>query len=1101
VAEGPRRLAAVMVTDIVGYSALTQRDEALALRLLREHEDLIRPVLVLHGGHEVKTLGDGFLVEFDSALDACRCAIEIQRSFHNRSRKSGGPPIEVRIGIHVGDVVHRDGDVFGDAVNIASRIQPLAEPGGITISGAVQEQVRNKLDLPIRELEPVALKNIQYPVSLHRIELPWKGGAQLQSAPWAGREPELASITRSLEGASRGEGSILLVSGEAGIGKTRLIEEAQGRTEALGLKWLRARGLPGDTSPPYAYWAEAAREYLRELPPGVFQKVTGDQAAEISRLAPELSDRLGVPGGPAGTDPDQERMRFYDGIVRFFLSVARQTPLVLFFDDLQWADPASLRLLQYAARRVPGNRLLVVGAYRDTDLEEGSALRELLQELTRQRLATQIPLRRLDPSHVAQLVGSMLNTDHPMPDVVHLVFERTGGNPFFVEEVVRSLIESGTIFLGDKGWERRSIADVRLPDSVRAVIQQRLRRLDPETNEVLRWASVIGMEFNFDLLQKVSGVEETKLFDVLDRLLAARLVKEVAESHAEPRYGFTDHQVRSTLYEEINRARRRRYHLQVARAMEDAGAGKHPERFGELAQHYFEGSELAKSLEYTVRAAQRASELYAHEESLQLLRTALELVGDDPTDPKRAELLMDVAREADLAGHPEEGIEHLKEAAKILEPRGDKAHLSQTYARLSELYADRLMDLESAIPYGERQLRLLEGSEEGSDLTLAHSQLGYLFNATGDYDRARVHFEKTLELARRFPAVDEEATAVQFLAMSLPVTEKARAFELLEEGIKIAQSRGGVRYATKLTNMGETLVKVKADSENAARYLRTAREVSARMGLPNYVALADSMLAFRVHLPAGNWEEAERLAERAVQASPSPAVATSAIATLTMLAIRRGQFERAAGYLPHPPTSGRRRIRPDAIEEVELLRAEFALATGDLVEAERELQTLYEAVHPLPNLVNAIWAKAIVLSTFLELRLRQNRLPEAEQLLTELTSLSKEVGEHWAMGVSAESRGLVELARSQPVEAAADFTEAARTWKALGYPYEQATCLYRLALADRESGNDAGALAALREALGIFRHLEAKPSIERVEEAERELAREGNIAFKRPSSS
>ena len=171
-----RRLAAIMFTDIVGYSALTQRNEDMALSLLSEHNRIIRAALPVHRGKEIKTVGDAFLVEFASALDAVRCAIAIQHALHDRNAVTGDEAIHVRIGIHLGDVVYRDGDVFGDGVNIASRIQSLAEAGGICVSQDVARQVQNKLDVALHNLGRGVLKNIVLPVDVYAVQMPWSAG-------------------------------------------------------------------------------------------------------------------------------------------------------------------------------------------------------------------------------------------------------------------------------------------------------------------------------------------------------------------------------------------------------------------------------------------------------------------------------------------------------------------------------------------------------------------------------------------------------------------------------------------------------------------------------------------------------------------------------------------------------------------------------------------------------------------------------------------------------------------------------------------------------------------------------------------------------------
>ena len=195
-----RRLAAIMFTDVVGYTASTQVDEASALRLLQEQEELVRPLFAGHHGREIKSTGDGFLVEFDSALRAVQCAIDIHQRIEERNSQKGVTPIQLRIGIHLGDVEERAGDIFGDAVNIASRIQPLAVPGGVCISGEVFSQVRNKIPNKLEKLEPHALKNVRFPVDLYRVILPWtvkvrpspssSGPTRLAVLPFANISPD-----------------------------------------------------------------------------------------------------------------------------------------------------------------------------------------------------------------------------------------------------------------------------------------------------------------------------------------------------------------------------------------------------------------------------------------------------------------------------------------------------------------------------------------------------------------------------------------------------------------------------------------------------------------------------------------------------------------------------------------------------------------------------------------------------------------------------------------------------------------------------------------------------------------------------------------------
>src|SRR3989337_93632 len=197
-AVGERRLAAIMFTDMVGYSALTQQNEELALDLLEEHRDLLRPVLSEYGGHVIDTAGDGFHVEFSSALQAVRCAIEVQRALSDRNASCPSERrIRIRIGIHVGDVMFSEGHVYGDGVNIAARLEPFAEPGGICVSQQVYDQVYTKIDVPLASIGKPSLKNIQTPIEAYRVVLPWLSGTPApgpQGVPSTGQDRKAIAV-------------------------------------------------------------------------------------------------------------------------------------------------------------------------------------------------------------------------------------------------------------------------------------------------------------------------------------------------------------------------------------------------------------------------------------------------------------------------------------------------------------------------------------------------------------------------------------------------------------------------------------------------------------------------------------------------------------------------------------------------------------------------------------------------------------------------------------------------------------------------------------------------------------------------------------------
>ncbi|MEE9202267.1 MAG: protein kinase, partial [Dehalococcoidia bacterium] len=267
--------------------------------------------------------------------------------------------------------------------------------------------------------------------------------------PLVGRERELSFLRGQVDAALRGEGSLVFLTGEAGIGKTRLAWETRSYSRGRGFLWLEGH-YAREGSTPAQPWAEAVRAFLRTAPPAMVAKVLAPHGAELARLVPEVADRLeGVPSPPP-SGPEEERVRLLDALTGFLAGTAREQPVVLFLDDLQWAP--SLDTLHHVAQSVAPERLLLLGAYQDAELKEKPTLSRAVLALNRERLFHPLPLKRLSEGEVSQMVARTLG-EESSAGLAEVVYKKTEGNPFFVEEVVRYLTESGAITLGEKGWE------------------------------------------------------------------------------------------------------------------------------------------------------------------------------------------------------------------------------------------------------------------------------------------------------------------------------------------------------------------------------------------------------------------------------------------------------------------------------------------------------------------------------------------------------------------------------------------------------------------------------------------------------------------------
>ena len=364
---------------------------------------------------------------------------------------------------------------------------------------------------------------------------------------FVGRERELGELRAAFDRAVEGKGSLAMLVGEPGIGKTRTSQELTAYAEERGAQVLLGRCHEQAGMPPYWPWVQPVRTSIQQKTPEMLRREMGAGAADIAELIPEVHGKLpNLEPAPALEDLEQARFRLFDSITTFLKASAEHQPVVLVLDNLHWADRPSLLLLEFLAQELAGSRLLVVGTYRDVELSRRHPLAETLGELTKERLFQRILLRGLSEEDVRRFVETTAGLT-PSQSLVDAVYTQTEGNPLFVTEVVRGLVEEGELTADDPGRELPSI--VRIPEGVREAIGRRLNRLTERCSETLTIASVIGREFELRQLQLLissassgQALSEDQLLEVLEEAVGARIIDELPQ--AVGRYQFTHALVR-----------------------------------------------------------------------------------------------------------------------------------------------------------------------------------------------------------------------------------------------------------------------------------------------------------------------------------------------------------------------------------------------------------------------------------------------------------------------------------------------------------------------------------------------------------------------------
>ena len=436
-----------------------------------------------------------------------------------------------------------------------------------------------------------------------------------------GRDAEIDALRRSWSEAAAGRGGMVLVSGEPGSGKTRLARELIDYACITGGRVLSGGCYELEAATPYLPFVEALRSWVHQSADEELRESVGDAGADLARLAPELASRIGpFPEGPKLTAAEQ-RLRLFDGIARFFFNLAEPNGLLLFVDDLQWADQASLSLLHYLVRLLGRERVLILGCYRETDLDRSHPLAEALDLWNRERAAVRVHLGRLGLDGTAAMLTVLLGDECISEAFCADIHRETEGNPFFIEEVVKTLVNEEQIVCECGEWRRREeSAHLVLPQGVKAAIGRRLDHVSPETTEVLRTAAILGKTFEYSELAAVAEQPEDELLDALDEAVAAQLL----ETGAGEAVAFTHDKIREVLFHELNPIRRRRLHSRIGESLEALRERGGRVAVEDLAHHFMEGGCLEKGFDYAMKAAADAATLFAYTDSLQLYERARE---------------------------------------------------------------------------------------------------------------------------------------------------------------------------------------------------------------------------------------------------------------------------------------------------------------------------------------------------------------------------------------------------------------------------------------------------------------------------------------------
>ena len=1108
-----------LIADVRGYTRFTvEHGDEAAARLAGRFAQLAREAVSARGGEVIELRGDEALAVFSSARQALRAALELQACF---AQEAGSDlPLHVGIGLDAGEAVPVEGGYRGGALNLAARLCALAGPGEVLASEGVVHLARKVEGLEYVERGAVQLKGFADPVRVAEIRLssPGLSGGARATAGRGGRETadspaplavddpgagsertlpiggflgalpagslvargeELQRILLSVDAVGGGSGRLVLLAGEPGVGKTRLAQEATLIVRNRGFLVAAGRCYEPRQATAFYPFVEALTMLYAAAPRQIHAEVPR-RWAYLGRLLP--NEDISVPASSSGGQDEHDRL--FWAATGFLQAIAAESPVALLLDDLHWADTSSLELLQHLARHTRADRVLLLGTYRDVAVGRQHPLEQALRDLSREQLLERVAVRRLDREGTRALMAAAFDLSEVSEEFAILVQRQTEGNPFFVQEVLRALVERGDIYRENGRWERREIGELSVPESIRSAIGERLSRLSEESQEVLNEASVLGPTFSFDDLQGLANRAEEVVEAALVEAMAAGLVAEMGRDA----YAFNHALTQQTLYAELPARRKRRLHLAAGEVLERLPERRREGRAAELAWHFLQADDPERALPYAALAGDLAEAVFAHAEAERHYRTALELARELSDRPTESAVLEKLGVVLVNMGQLEEALEVLEGAVRLYGAEGDLEGETRTVARIGFAHTQRSATREG-IARLQQAIERFEaaGAPPSPGLAELYYALGYLFWLAGRYDEQLAAAERAAELARATQTDRVLSQAEQQRGLALYMLGRVdEALQALIDGIPLMEELGALYdLSHTLNNVGWSYA-VRGELARSRAYIEQALEVARRLGDPLSIANMTGNLGQNALLK-GEWNEARSYLERALDLARP--LATGWVWAYLVLDL--GELSLAEGRVDEGTRSLLECIAiAESSGDLQGLRwAHRLLAEQDLLE-DRPNAALARLEPRLdrPGLEEA--QVTDLLPVLAEAQLALGQIEAAEE--TAANALTRAIRQKNRLShvraLRARSKVLAERGRWD--DAQADLEEAVTMARQIAYPYAEAQALHDMGLLRSHQGGGgldrnrptSQAREPLEAALAIFVRLGAEGDVERTKQ-------------------
>jgi len=907
-----------------------------------------------------------------------------------------------------------------------------------------------------------------------------------------GREAEIEFLESLVNSVKISEGRIAMLMGSSGVGKTRLVEELRNYSALQDVRIMSVRCREDRRNIPNYLISDLLREYLYLAPPQQVYKIFGDYTDLAVKLVPELSSRIDDTPRENLHNSDDARLRFFDGTLEILKNISREGPIVCVFEDAQYADDSSLAVIDHLSEFVSSLPVLIL--LTSSEPAEDSVLSDIVGKLSRDKLMEVLRIVNLDKDNTAAMIAGFVgaNRNQVSSKLLDFVYSKAGGNPFFIEEILKLMIENKNVFRTEDGrWDIAQVEEIEVPSSIKSMIKNKTRNLDENSKHLLGIASVIGQEFDLDVLQRASGIEsEDSFFDLLEKLSKEKLILEVRGRLGQSLMGFSDPQIKSYFYNELSMIMKKRYHLRIAEILEKKYGQEKQDLFSEIASHYLAGGNYTKALIFKIKHANHWIDAYGYDKALAEFLEVLEIFDMIPSDSVeidrervKAELFEKIGFCYSKLGNESENYSFSVKAANLYGKLGESIPQMRCLR-----YA--LMGLRGTGSIPETILNFVNSftysSDNVSEFVKLLGSLGNTYWYFGDFKNARVILQKAISIGQE-NGIQHLFNEKLILSYVTEIKDRKDIDDyenlmrsLIREAMAVEEelSRELFDFVIAAHNfLANFYVDFKKDFTMSLNEFNKCYDLSKQYNSKLYYWYNKAEEVYFILIHKGLWNEASNSITQISKEKVASFSHISAYLKLSEAIItgQRGEPDKAVESLKRIKEKGGLQFKSYAYPEISLIY----MHNGKLEEAFSSLDKSYSELkeigiydESLPGLIKLAYIGV-------ELSSKRSDIKNAEYYLQELQKYAKIIDEEWMDAVYNRARSLVLSVGGSYKEAIELITGSCKTFESIGLRFELGISVLLLAEIYHKENNLKESNAALDRSMEIFNDLGCRPLAER----------------------